>query len=71
MPDPDAIGSYLGDGVHASFDPQTNKISLLIQHEHPALQIPNVKYVDRVALSPEVIDALVEFACRCWPQETA
>jgi len=59
MPDERAISDYLGDGVHARFDPDTNQIWLIVEGVR----------LERVALDPEVFDALVEFACRCWPLE--
>lgn len=72
MPDANALSEYLGEGVHARFDPTGNQIWLIVERarEEPSIE-PHGMHIERVALEPQVFDALVAFACRCWPNEEA
>lgn len=74
MPDDKAICDYLGDGVYAQFMPPQDALSsgqlwLMTQRcNNPLDAKPDVR-IERVCLEPEIFEALVRFAARCWPQE--
>ena len=65
-----ALPEYLGDGVHASFDPDRNQIWLLVERAENQLSGRPIVRVDRVPLNTTVFSALIRFADRVWPEES-
>ena len=49
--------TYLGDGVYASFDGY-----------HIVLDLRGQDDTTKIALEPEVLNALVKYADRCYPK---
>lgn len=68
MPDDKSISDYLGDGVHAQFMPDANQVCLFVERADGSTDQKFEVRIQRVCLTPEVLDALLRFASLCWPE---